>query len=99
MIYNFLYLFYHFSNIGLTEDTLAELENEFIDKSLLIFVVCESIILTASFIILTGILSGPVAFFGFKCLIILLISTAVADSKVKPLSSERTLSLKARSKV
>ena len=46
--------------------------------------------MVASFTILTGILSGPVAFFGFKFLIILLISTTAADSLVKSLSSEIT---------
>ena len=50
-------------------------------------------ILAASFTILTGILSSPVVFLGFKCLIILLISTTVVGSMVKYLSSEKTLFL------
>ena len=49
--------------------------------------------MAASFTILTGIWSGPVALFGFKYLIISLIFTTVAGSVVKSLSSERTLSL------
>ena len=39
---------------------------------------CESITLTASFTVFTGILSGPVAFLGFKRLIILLICPTLA---------------------
>ena len=46
--------------------------------------------LAASFMILTGILLGPVAVFRFKFLIILLISTTVAGSMVKSLSCEKT---------
>ena len=74
--------------IGLTEATLVELENKFFDKSLsIIFVTWESIILAALFTIFTGILPGPLAFFGFKCVINLLISVIVAGSMVKSLSS------------
>ena len=39
--------------------------------------------LAASFLILTEILSGAVAFFGFKCLIILLILTVIPGYMVK----------------
>ena len=48
-----------------------------------------SIRLAASFTILTGNLSGAVAFFGFKCLSILWISMTVAGFMVKSLSSEK----------
>ena len=79
-----------FLNIGLAIATLAESENEFVINDINI----ESVILTASFTILTGILWGPIAFYSFiRCLIILLISMTVAGSMVKSLSSERTLSL------
>ena len=79
-----------FLNIGLAIATLAESENEFVINDINI----ESVILTASFTILTGILWGPIGFYSFiRCLIILLISMAVAGSMVKSLSSERTLSL------
>ena len=79
---------FFFLNIGLTIATLAESENEFVINNINI----ESVILTASFPILTGILWGPIAFYSFRCLIILLISMTVAGSMVKFLSSERTLS-------
>ena len=79
-----------FLNIGLAIATFAESENEFVINDINI----ESVILTASFTILTGILWGPIAFYSFiRCLIILLISMTVAGSMVKSLSSERTLSL------
>ena len=79
-----------FLNIGLAIATLAESEKEFVINDINI----ESVILTASFTILTGILWGPIAFYSFiRCLIILLISMTVAGSMVKSLSSERTLSL------
>ena len=79
-----------FLNIGLAIATLAESEKEFVINDINI----ESVILTASFTILTGILWGPIAFYSFiRCLIILLISMTVAGSVVKSLSSERTLSL------
>ena len=79
-----------FLNIGLAIATLAESENEFVINDINI----ESVILTASFTILTGILWGPIGFYSFiRCLIILLISMTVAGSMVKSLSSERTLSL------
>ena len=79
-----------FLNIGLAIATLAESENELVINDINI----ESVILTASFTILTGILWGPIGFYSFiRCLIILLISMTVAGSMVKSLSSERTLSL------
>ena len=80
-----------FLNIGLAIATLAESEKEFVINDINI----ESVILTASFTILTGILWGPIGFYSFiRCLIILLlISMTVAGSMVKSLSSERTLSL------
>ena len=79
-----------FLNIGLAIATLAESEKEFVINDINI----ESVILTASFTILTGIFWVPIAVYSFiRCLIILLISMTVAGSMVKSLSSERTLSL------
>ena len=49
----------------------------------IIFVKCESMTFLAILKIFTGILSGPVAFLGFKDLIILFISLIFAVGKSK----------------
>ena len=49
----------------------------------LLIMLCESIIFAESLTILGGILSGPLAIFGFMSLIILFISSAVACGKSK----------------
>ena len=49
----------------------------------IIFVKCESMTFLAIFKIFTGIPSGPVAFLGFKDLIILFISLIFAVGKSK----------------
>ena len=49
----------------------------------LLIMLCESIIFAESLTILGGILSGPLAIFGFMSLIILFISFAVACGNQK----------------
>ena len=65
-----------FLYIGLTEGILAFSEKHELSKSVFMMLVrCLSITSTDSFIILTGIPSGPVAFLGFRCLISIFISS------------------------
>ena len=73
--------------MGLTDAILAFSEKQLLSISLLIILVkCESIMFAESLIILSGILSGPVAFFEFMSLIILFLSFAVACGKSKVLT-------------
>ena len=68
-----------FLNIGLTEAILAESENEFLKRWLLIILVrCLSIMEADIFTTLTGILSGPFTFLASKLLVILSIWSTVA---------------------
>ena len=53
-------------------------ENEFLRRSLFMFVRCVSIMFGASFTIFGEFISGPVAFLGFGFFIILLISSVFA---------------------
>ena len=79
--YNFLFHFcHHFYKLVWQKLALFE-------RSLLIMLVrWESIALATSFTIFTGILSGPVAFLGFKPLIILLICPTLVALILKLLS-------------
>ena len=65
-----------FLYIGLTEETLAFSEKYEHSKSVFIMLVrCLSITSAGSFILLSGIPSGPVAFLGFRRLISIFISS------------------------
>ena len=67
---NLKYCSLFFLSIGVTEAILAESENEFLKRLFLIILVrCLSIIYVDIFAIITGILSGPVAFLASKLLI------------------------------
>ena len=72
-----------FLYIGLTEAILAFFEKHELSKSVfMILVICLSITSADSFIILTGIPSGLVAFLGFRCLISIFISSFFASGKL-----------------
>ena len=72
-----------FLYIGLTEVILAFFEKHELSKSVfMILVRCLSITSADSFIILTGIPSGLVAFLGFRCLISIFISSFFASGKL-----------------
>ena len=67
-----------FLNIGLTEAILAETENHFLKRALLIMLVTSLSIMYADiFTTFSGILSGPVPFLTSKLLIISFIWTIV----------------------
>ena len=68
--------------MGLTDTISAFSEKRLLSISLFIILVkCESTMFADSLIILDGVLSRPVAFFGFMSLIILFISSAVVCGK------------------
>ena len=68
-----------FLNIGLTEAILAETENQFLKRSLLIMLVTSLSIMYADiFTTFSGILSGPVPFLASKLLISFIWTTVVA---------------------
>ena len=78
-----------FLYIGLTEAILAFSEKHELSKSVFMMLVrCLSITSADSFIILSGIPSGPVAFFGFRRLISIFISSSFASGKLYILGLE-----------
>ena len=77
-----------FLYIGLTGDILAFSEKHELSKSVFMMLVRCLSITADSFIILSGIPSGPVAFLGFRRLISIFISSFFASGKLYILGLE-----------